>query len=287
MINKIILAAITSLSLLATANAAENQVVSSIDRDDLYLIQDHFSALLNGENPSTEAWAQVGITLTEDESSIRLAADKKKLFGTGTVVYNKLLSFGEQSEGNTNEEANTSLSANVPIMLQSPHKFYDKHTGKIGRNLYKLGHYKVYMENTVQRYRTDNADRAHQTYTLFSAFADAFIQHYEEAKVIQIHGFSSRRRNTQAGKSADIIVSNGTRHPTPYLQELQICHRDNLGLVSRIYGADVFELGATTNKIGRKLNSNDLGHFIHIELSHEIRENHSNDEWIRSFAECI
>lgn len=251
--------------------------VSDISREHLLLIQDNFIAMLSGNNPSAEAWLRVGISMEEDANHITLISDGEKLRGAGKTIVLK-------------DEINATAEENVAgevKMLQIPHQFYDKHTGSIGRFLQSRGHFKVYMENEIQRYRTENADMTHQSNSLFVAFAEAFTMHYEDGRVIQIHGFNSHRRKTQAGKYADSILSNGTKYPTPYLRSLQSCYRDSLGLVTRVYGLDVTELGATTNKVGRKLNLNDLGHFIHVELSHDVRENYKDEQWLGSFAKCF
>jgi len=252
-----------------SVNAASS--VSQLNSYQFKQLQALFKQLIVSKNiPSKTQWALAGISMTESEDTITLKADNKTLFYIGEVVIKK------------KRDVSSPL-----LMLQAPHQFYDLNTGKIVDALFKDNKYQIKMLNSAQRYSSKNSDVAHQELTIFSAFAEVFAKQNNQAKIIQLHGFSSSKRKSNAGRYADIIISNGTEYSDSYLRELQICHRDEIGVVTRIYGYDVFELGATKNKIGRRLNKRQEGQFIHIELSKEIRENFNDATWINGFNQCI
>lgn len=169
------------------------------------------------------------------------------------------------------------LNQTNPVVVQIPHKYFDKHTEEIGWALFKLPQVDMIMFNDEQRYTTENSDLTHIQYSLFTAFADAAIRLKTPVKFIQIHGFSRDKRNTEAGEQADIILSNGTHYPFAFMNKIQICVRDKAKLLARIYGHDVDELGATQNRVGQRLNTQanrtptTTAHFLHVEVSDSLR----------------
>ena len=259
------------VSLVITLSVRAAPLVSQLSLHQFKQLQTLFKQLIASDTkPTKEQWALAGISMTENEETITLEADNNILFSIGQAVIKKQRDL-----------------ALPPLMLQAPHQFYDLHTGKIADGIFNDNKYQIKMLNSVQRYSSKSADLAHQELSLFSAFAEVFAQQNSQAKVIQLHGYSAKKRKTNAGRYADIIISNGSQYPDNYLRELQICHRDELGLVTRIYGYDAFELGATTNKIGKRLNKRQAGQFIHIELSKESRNNFNDDIWLRNFNKCL
>lgn len=212
----------------------------------------------------------MGITLTEDDDYIYLEADQVTRFGLGKATVRK-----------------HPVSTDAPLMLQAPHKFYDRHTGDIGRALFTDEGSVVYIENTVQRYSAKQSDLAHQERSIFSAFAAAYIEHYPQGRVIQIHGYSSAKRKTKAGRFADVIISNGSLFPDQKLLTIQACLRRQLKLVTRVFGLDVFELGATTNTVGKRLNRQGVGHFLHLELSEKTRQQYGDPVWLEQLQQCL
>jgi hypothetical protein len=258
-------------TIVTTLSIKAAPVVSTLDHNQFKQLQTLFKQFISDKTkPSKEQWSLAGIEMTENEETVTLEGDGKTLLSIGKIVIKK------------------QQDASLPqLMLQAPHQFYDLHTGKIANALFNDGKYQIKMLNSAQRYSSKNADLAHQKLSIFSAFAEVFAQHNHQGKIIQIHGYDAKKRKTNAGKYADIIISNGTKYPDSYLRELQTCHRVELGLVTRIYGYDVFELGATTNKIGQRLNKRHEGQFVHIELSKEVRENFNDEEWLRGFNKCL
>lgn len=260
---------LVSLMFTISVNAAQD--VSKLNPQQFEKLQTLFTQFISSHaKPSKEDWDIVGINMTETEDSYTFEADNKILFSVGKVIVKK------------------TFKPLLPVLiLQAPHQFYDIHTGKIAKALFIDDKFQVLMLNTSQRYSSQYADLAHQKLTIFSAFSEIFTEINDQTKVVQLHGFSTKKRKTNAGKYADMIISNGTKYPDHYLRELQTCHRVELGNVTRIYGYDVFELGAITNTIGKRLNNNKIAQFIHIELSKETREYYQDTDWLRGFSKCL
>lgn len=250
---------------------ADKPLVSILSASEYAHLKKSFYQLLEGRfPPAVEDWQAMGMALTEDDDNIYIEADQVSKFGLGKATLKKY-----------------SISTEMPLMLQVPHQFYDRHTGDIGRALFAEEGFRVYMENTVQRYSADQTDFARLERSIFSAFAAAYIERYPQGRVVQIHGFSSAKRKTRAGRFADIIISNGSLFPDQKLLAVQACLRRQLKLVTRVFGLDVFELGATTNATGLLLNRQDIGRFLHIELSEKIRQHHADIAWLEEMKQCL
>ncbi len=251
--------------------AAENSPSSAFSATQFQQLQSGFYRLLEAESsPSIQDWQALGISLTEDEQYVYLQAQGVSAFDLGKVIVRK-----------------HSVTRKHPLMIQVPHQFYDRHSADIGRSLFAAGGVAVYMENTVHRHSNQQTDLSTQQRSTFSAFAIAYRQHHPAGKVVQIHGFSSAKRKTAAGRYADIIISNGSPQPDQQLLALQACLEQTLMLVTRVFGLDVFELGATTNITGRLLNQQAIGGFIHIELSDRVRQNYPGAGWIKQMRGCL
>ncbi|MGM0416170.1 MAG: hypothetical protein ACQEQK_04375 [Thermodesulfobacteriota bacterium] len=179
------------------------------------------------------------------------------------------------------------------LFLQLPHSIYDLDTGDIGLKLAQHRGFKIIGWNTLQRYSHADADLAHRTGTPFHAMTLAFIRHTFNGRVVQIHGFSSSKRTTAAGKSAEIILSTGSSTAcTPGISQLQECLRENLGLSEpegiACYPEDIQELGATTNDQGQHLRRLGQNHFWHIELNRHVRRLLLRDNnMLHDLHECI
>ncbi len=251
--------------------AAENSPISAFSATQFQQLQAGFYRLLAAESPpSMQEWQALGLNLTEDEKNIYLQAQGLSAFDLGKATVRK-----------------HSVTRKHPLMIQVPHQFYDRHSADIGRSLFAAGGVDVYMENTVHRHSNQQTDLSTQQRSTFSAFAVAYQQQYPTGKVVQIHGFSSAKRKTAAGRYADIIISNGSPQPGQQLLVLQTCLEQSLMLVTRVFGHDVFELGATTNATGRLLNQQGIGGFIHIELSERVRQVYPGVGWIKQMRGCL
>ena len=158
-------------------------------------------------------------------------------------------------------------------VLQIPHAFFDIDTLDIGQQMFDTDMADVMMVNTQHRYETEQSDMARLRYTLMTAFVEAMITLNRQVHVVQLHGFNEGKRQTIAAQHTDFILSNGTTVPDTYLLNVQGCLRDNSRLLARLYGRDVFELGATINPVGKLLRERQ-GHkidFLHVEMPRRIR----------------
>ncbi|ETX01207.1 hypothetical protein [Candidatus Entotheonella palauensis] len=180
-----------------------------------------------------------------------------------------------------------------PLALQAPHSFKEYYTRQIVLDMMREGNVAAAAWNTVPRLikqygATIDADLAHQEYSFFKAFSRAFAIHYAHGRILQIHGFAQQKRTTQAGATADMIISSGRQIPTPAVLAAGQCLKQRIAGPVHIYPRDVLELGATTNAIGRALMQ--LGHsgFVHLEISRGLRERMRNNASMRqSVLQCM
>ena len=174
--------------------------------------------------------------------------------------------------------------------LQAPHAFKDLHTGRIA--LAMAARFRVVAWNTVPRYHDDengrhSADLSHLEESYFTALTRALTTDSTLEHVIQLHGFSRRKRKGD-GKQAFIILSNGTRHPDRTVLDLAARLRDALAVDTRVFPYDIRELGALTNRQGQLLRESGNNGFLHIELSTELRKQLRNDgSTCRAFADSL
>ena len=153
--------------------------------------------------------------------------------------------------------------------LQAPHVPSDKLTGEI---LLRYGNDtlpRALAWNTVPR---NVADLAHLDGTDLIAFSRAFARVNPNEKILQLHGFDSKRRKTDAAEESAAIVSAGHSQPARELRDAVRCMKAKVDPASRLYGDDVQELGGTTNSVARALRAVGYRHFIHLELDLSLRE---------------
>jgi len=163
------------------------------------------------------------------------------------------------------------------LVVQAPHAYKDKHTGKILLKLFMSGSIRAAAWNSVPRRQLQagvavDADMAHLQHSYFNAFSRAFSSTLKTGRLVQLHGFAQHKRRTNSAATAAIIISNGSKHPDVSLRQLDRCLKlTDLGSVL-LYPEEVQELGATTNSQGHVLRG--LGHrgFIHLEMSLPLRQ---------------
>lgn len=161
----------------------------------------------------------------------------------------------------------------LKFVIQAPHQYFDLSTGRLALQIFLEQNLRAVALNTVHRHQTDQSDLAHQTQSLFSAFAEALPYQNSERYLLQIHGFSKKHRRTAAGKEADIIISNGSRSPSPFLVNAKARMSQNTAFKTYLYGIDIDELGGTQNSsLASLANINQQHHFIHLELSSATRK---------------
>lgn len=183
----------------------------------------------------------------------------------------------------------TPLKLDKLVVLQIPHQFHDLYTLDIAKQWFEKGHADVLMFNTQHRYETDNSDLARLKLSLFTASIAAYKALDISVSVVQLHGYNAAKRETQSAQQADIILSNGTDVPNSDLVSRQSCLRDNGGLLARVYGRDVFELGATVNPVGKLINlkRDGIQRFLHIEMPLAIREAFLNQQIDDGAITCL
>lgn len=162
------------------------------------------------------------------------------------------------------------------LFIQAPHKFHDKHTGKILKKILKTRNIGFAVENSIHRYSKvsslglESYDLAHLNTSLFMTVSKKFLQSFPNGLILQLHGFNPKSRKSRQAKTADIILSSGTRNPSILSQKVHKCLRTK-NINALLYGKDVFELGGTQNKIGRLANRHGANKFLHIEMSSNFR----------------
>ena len=161
-------------------------------------------------------------------------------------------------------------AAKKRVMLQAPHAFYDKHTAQICASLFCSVDALAAGWNTVHR---SEVDLARHPNTLFQTFTRAIAESQKDLLCVQLHGFAANKRKTKAGRSSDLIVSNGTRHGELKTRRFQQRLQFRLPkFQAKLYPDEVNELGGTTNLQGRLFDQIHHGHFIHLEMSRAFRD---------------
>ncbi len=174
------------------------------------------------------------------------------------------------------------------ILLQAPHSFADRHTGKLVRQLFEEGAFVAACWNSVHR-RT--VDAAHTKDHPFNVFLQAMLATHPQIQVVQIHGFSTAKRHTHAGRTSDLILSNGTALPDcrtrDAAQRFAEAFPDHQ---TRLFPTGVRELGGTTNAQGVFMREHGSDRFLHLELSeafrqHLLAEQTARQLFLKSLAE--
>jgi hypothetical protein len=162
------------------------------------------------------------------------------------------------------------------LMLQIPHGYHDLHTDDIAAQLLQAP-WHVIAFNTVPRHGKRNgqrfdADLAHREDNFLAPLTRVFAELYPSGRLVQLHGFSAKRRTTAAGRTAAAIVSSATAWPSPDAMAVADCMQSLLQEPVRLYPRDVSELGATRNVQGRLLRERGHNGFVHVELARPVRE---------------
>jgi hypothetical protein len=181
-----------------------------------------------------------------------------------------------------NHGAALSHNAKQSLFLQVPHRFYDKWTADVANHWLLSGRFKVAMTNTVSRHLGRdatppyNSDFSTAPNNPFVAATRAFIHSFADPLVLQLHGFSPKKRKSVEAQHADLILSHGANLPHPYLKTLTkaaACIEKDMGLKALVYPKNVRELGGTKNLVGKQLRKKGyFQRFIHIEMSYELRK---------------
>jgi len=153
--------------------------------------------------------------------------------------------------------------------LQAPHVPTDGLTGDILLRYAGDGLPRALAWNTVPR---NVADLAHLNRSYLIAFSLAFVQVYPREKIVQLHGFDAGRRRTAAAAASGAIVSAGHNRPSAQLAAAVHCMREQVEPKTRLFGADVSELGGTTNTVAQALRAMRYDLFVHVEMALPLRK---------------
>jgi hypothetical protein len=176
------------------------------------------------------------------------------------------------------------------IILQAPHVLHDTGTGRLALTIFfdtrlppPQRPWALFVNN-AHRYLDEKgrtkeqdynpSDACHSTEHLFNDATEAATKS-GPVVVYQFHGFKDKKF------PASIVVSSSdplssTIASTVVAKRLGKVY-DELGYATFRYPEDTGRLGATKNIQGRILRSKEDAHFIHIELSPEIRKRANRD----------
>ena len=179
-----------------------------------------------------------------------------------------------------------------PLMVQAPHAYQDLRSGRIIAGLPRDDIAVLAWNSAKRRIRngdkTLEADLAKRTDSLLLALSRAFARARRHGRLVQIHGFDNKRRTTQAGAAAAVIVSSGSRWSSPAAVAVARCLQRVVDGQVLIYPQQVSELGATKNIHGRTLRRYGHEGFVHVELNRQTRERLVSEPSLRSaFSRCL
>lgn len=192
------------------------------------------------------------------------------------IDYTLVSEFVEQCRGKGSYAIN--YNADNRVMIQSPHVFFDTYTGEIAEQLFLTGHIYAAAWNSISRKKKsmnskDVADLAHNDDSIMMRVSLAFARKEKNARIIQLHGFSRKKRKTPAGRLADVIISSGTKKASAASKKLYLCLKKQFSKKNILhYPYEVKELGATKNTIARRLRTIAFDGFVHMEMSKGFRK---------------
>jgi hypothetical protein len=180
-----------------------------------------------------------------------------------------------------------------PIAITAPHRGSDRNTGTIAASLFLESSAAAAAWNSAPRNPGPDCahaiDLARQPDHPFTAFALAFANTYPDGTIIQLHGFERMKRASGAASGADMILSNGTREPTPRLLDLADCLSRNLAPhQALVFPYETGELGALSNAQAIALGEVGFDGFVHLELSAEFRQKLAEEKDLRNrLSHCL
>lgn len=162
------------------------------------------------------------------------------------------------------------VESDCEVVLQAPHAFADRHTRLLALEFFESGTFRAAAWNTVHR---KHVDIAHTRVHAFNAFMQAAAANRPDTLFVQLHGFAKHKRDTAAGVSTDLIVSDGTRNPSRWVRNAAALLQHTLpDTTTRLFPYEVRELGALTNVQSQMLRQLSSRRFLHLELSLGLRE---------------
>ena len=181
----------------------------------------------------------------------------------------------------------------LPVAVVAPHRGADRDTGPIARSLFEENRFASAAWNSAPRRGDQDCPYSRDITRLpthyLTAYSLAFARRYPGGRIVQIHGFDSERRESAAGRSADAIVSDGSRQPSSRLLDVADClSRAFPERRIAVFPGDADELGATSNAQGQALREAGFTGFVHLELSAPFRAHLVADAGARAaMARCL
>jgi hypothetical protein len=184
--------------------------------------------------------------------------------------------------------------ASLPLAITAPHRGSDLHTGTIAAALFAETGAAAAAWNSAPRMASEACDAAidlaRQDKHHFTAFSLAFAEAFPAGRVVQLHGFDGDKRNSEAARNAEIIVSDGTGEPGDKLLDLADClSRRFAPRTVLVYPIDTGELGALSNAQAQVLRKEArFEGFVHLEMSALLRAELVQDEDLRTrLGRCL
>ncbi len=184
------------------------------------------------------------------------------------------------------------------VAVQSPHAYYDVGTGALGAALFVCApeglRPRAFLTNTSHRFRgragerredpDHPADVAHNPDHLFQTATDLLAGSFPELRVVQLHGFGAKSAERER---ISAVVSGGTRAPARWTRKVAVRLERVLGEGVKLFPDQTELLGATRNAQGRLLQLHPKTHFVHVELSPQVRRALSSPDKVRALAEAL
>jgi len=175
------------------------------------------------------------------------------------------------------------INSNMPLIIQSPHRFFDLHTGKIAMQFFLESRAKACAWNTVHR---RNVDFGKEKTSFFHALTLASIDTDQDISVIQLHGYGQKRNSEPLVD--DVILSNGVFKPSAKLYEISNCLSKYQDIDVAVFPIHVSQLGGTRNVASKAFKQSSLHNFFHIEMSKTYRERLRDKKDLRNaFLSCF
>lgn len=154
------------------------------------------------------------------------------------------------------------------LVIQAPHRFFDKQTGSIALKLFSENSIKAACWNTAHR---KEIDVAHQDRHYFNAFMNALTANQPDSVFVQLHGFADSHRDTEG---IQLIVSDATRYPGRHARQSALKFKERFGIQQvRLFPTEVKTLGGTKNSQASILRNGSQCRFLHLEMATEFRSN--------------
>ena len=170
------------------------------------------------------------------------------------------------------------------ILIQAVHAHDDLYTGELVKLMSQLKESARFSTiSSVSRSLLDPSTQA----SLSNSIALSLLKSDTIDTIVQIHGFSQEKRKSRKAKSANIIISSGSKDSHRKVSAIYKCLDNQFDKVF-LFGKNIYELGATENYLNKSLqNSGFDENFVHIELSLEQRKKLLNPTTLEQFNQCL